>query len=385
MLRSLIRHASTTSTITKTPTIKSRPSLLTILPSKRTINRILFDNDSSVTYSKMIPVLTEIYNNLSTPQQIKISSNITTRDLMIFKKVLENIRNLTQSINKNLVDLENEIIEQCAEMGDLDAITLLSFETIRNSLKPNTIITPQLKDDLKTANKFIKELTDLKHPLVFKMAGDLAYEKGVFNKAIEYYQQFLSVEQNTIESGHIYYNLGYYYLTQEPKDLEKAKEFFLKCIKLCDLDQYSIKAHYYLGQLYIDKNPKLAKYHMEISASKSLLESFTSLGFLEMNKFKNYNVAIEWFKLGIESQNKDVLCLIGCFDCYILLENWKEANKILNNLTELKNKMNVVNNKGKKSIPESMRGQFEMNESLLSNFFKGRTTELELLKSKTQV
>ncbi|KAI5956345.1 hypothetical protein KGF54_000820 [Candida jiufengensis] len=385
MLRSIIRHASTNvATTTTTTTATTRPSLLSILPSKRTINRILFDNDSSITYSKMIPVLTEIYNNLSTPSKIQIPNKITTHDLMIFKKVLENIRNITQSINKNLLDLENEIIEQCAEMGNLDAITLLSFETIQKSLTKNQIISPQLEEDLKTANKFIKELTDLKHPLVFKMAGDLAYEKGVFNKALEFYTQFLEVEPDTIEAGHIYYNLGYYFFAQPPptQDYQKSKQYFLKCLKLCDLDQFSIKAHYYLGQLYIDTNPKLAKYHMEISATKSLAESFNSLGFLEMNKFKNYNIALEWFKLGIEARNQDVLCLIGCFDCYMNLKNWENANKILKNLKNLKTKMDSFKLDKTKIVPDSMKGQFEFNDSLLITFFKSRENDFNLLNNK---
>ena len=40
-----------------------------------------------------------------------------------------------------------------------------------------------------------------------------------------------------------------------------------------------------------------------------------------MNCFQNYNLAIEWFKLGVELNPNEVQCLIGLFDAYIALQN----------------------------------------------------------------
>ncbi|KAI5962027.1 hypothetical protein CANMA_003679 [Candida margitis] len=370
-----IRLASTTSS-------QTRPELSSILPSKRTINRILFDNDSPITYSKMMPVLTNIYNNLPQPSQIEIPPSVKSSDLMVFRKLLTSIRSVTQSVNKHLLALENELVEQAAERGDLDAITMLAYETIRENLRGETVVVDRVaaKEDLAHANKLIKQLTDLKHPLVFKMAGDLAFEKKVYATAVDYWQQFLELENDTIEAGHVYYSLGYYYFSQPPpiQDLNKAQQYFQKCIQLTDLDLHSTKAHYYLGQLYLDKNPQVAKYFMEISASKSLLESFASLGFLEMNKFNNYGIAIEWFKLGVEA-NKDLLCLIGQFDCYIKMKQWRSADKVLQNLKELRIKINDVK-RSKKSVPDSMKESFHVNDSLLTSFFQGRKEEFELLQ-----
>lgn len=371
MLR-FIRLASTST--------KARPELLSILPSKRTINRILFDNDSPITYSKMMPVLQNIYNNLSQPSKIEIPTSVKSLDLMVFRKLLTSIRSVTQSANKNLLDLENELVEQAAERGDLDAITMLAYEKVRENLRQETVVDKAAKEDLAHANKLIKELTELKHPLVFKMAGDLAFEKKVYATAVDYWQQFLELEDDTIEAGHVYYSLGYYFFSQPPpiQDFNKAKQYFQKCIQLTDLDLHSTKAHYYLGQLYLDKNPQVAKYFMEISALKSLLESFASLGFLEMNKFKNYDIAIEWFKLGVEA-NKDLLCLIGQFDCYIKMKQWRAADQVLRNLKELRSKVNDVK-RNKKAVPDSMKESFHVNDSLLTSFFQGRKEEFELLQ-----
>lgn len=373
MLR-FIRLASTSTT-------KTRPELLSILPSKRTINRILFDNDSPITYSRMMPILTNIYNNLSQPSKITIPNTVKPLDLMVFRKLLTSIRSVTQSVNKNLLDLENELVEQAAERGDLDAITMLAFEKVRENVRGELVVDKAAKEDLAHANKLITELTQLKHPLVFKMAGDLAFEKKVFATAVDYWQQFLALEDDTIEAGHVYYNLGYYYFSQPPpvQDLPLAKKFFQNCIALTDLDLYSTKAHYYLGQLYLDTNPQVAKYFMEISALKSLLESFASLGFLEMNKFNNYEIAIEWFKLGVEA-NRDLLCLIGQFDCYIKMKQWAAADKVLRNLNELRRKISDVKKGALKKVPDSMKESFQVNDSLLASFFQGRKQEFELLQ-----
>lgn len=373
MLR-FIRLASTSTT-------KTRPELLSILPSKRTINRILFDNDSPITYSRMMPILTNIYNNLSQPSKITIPNTVKPLDLMVFRKLLTSIRSVTQSVNKNLLDLENELVEQAAERGDLDAITMLAFEKVRENVRGELVVDKAAKEDLAHANKLITELTQLKHPLVFKMAGDLAFEKKVFATAVDYWQQFLALEDDTIEAGHVYYNLGYYYFSQPPpvQDLPLAKKFFQNCIALTDLDLYSTKAHYYLGQLYLDTNPRVAKYFMEISALKSLLESFASLGFLEMNKFNNYEIAIEWFKLGVEA-NRDLLCLIGQFDCYIKMKQWAAADKVLRNLNELRRKISDVKKGALKKVPDSMKESFQVNDSLLASFFQGRKQEFELLQ-----
>lgn len=362
-----IRYASTAVTT-------SKPTLLSILPSKRTINRILFDNNARLTYKKMIPVLSNIYENLNTPENIKIPLFVKGNDLMDFKKLLSTIRKLTNTTNKNLIFLENELIEQSAELGDLDAITILAFETLEK--KNNKSI-----EDIKHANKLIKVLIELNHPLVFKMAGDLAWFKNAHIQAIEYWKKFINLEPNSELSSQIYYNLGYYYFTFLTKpDLKLSKKFFEKSINVGDLnDDYTIKSHYYLGQLYVDNNPKVSKYHWEISSSKGLKESYSSLGFLEMNVFNNYNQAIEWFKLGTELNN-DMTCYIGMFDCYNLLRNWKLANITLNKIYDIKEKLDKLKNR--KDIPDNILENMNYTQSILTTFLDTRKNDINLVHSK---
>ena len=368
MLRQ-IRYASTVAATAAS----SKPTLLSVLPSKRTTNRILFDNNARLTYKKMIPVLTNIYENLNTPEKISIPLFVQGSDLMDFKRMLSTIRKLTNTTNKTLVNLENELIEQSAELGDLDAITLLSFETLAKSDKTT--------EDTKHANKLIKELVELKHPLVFKMAGDLAWSKNAHVQAIDYWKQFIELEPTSELSSQVYFNLGYYYFTFLTKpDLVLSKLYFEKSINVGDInDDYTIKSHYYLGQLYVDNNPKVSKYHWEISSSKGLKESYSSLGFLEMNVFNNYNQAIEWFKLGTELNN-DMTCYIGMFDCNILLQNWKSANITLAKIYDIKDK--IENLKNRKDIPESIQSSINYNQSVIMTFLETRKNDINLVHSK---
>jgi len=349
-----------------------RPELLSLLPGKRTINKILFDNDSRLSYKKVIPILDSVYSNIDTPEKIILPKYVKSNDLMLCKQILASIRSTTNSINKNLVLLENELVEQAAELGNNDAITILAFESIENS--------ETSKEDYKYANTLIDNLTKLKHPLVFKMAGDLAFKKGYHNQAEIYWLQFIELELNTILASQVYANLGIYYFNYlKPRpDLTKAELYLKKSIKFGELDKYTIQAHYYLGQLYSMTDPILSKYHLEISASKGLKESFPSLGFLEMNIFKNYSKSLEWFKLGVESSN-DLSCMIGQFDCFINLENFVQADGIYRNLISVHNKIKAARNR--KNIPKDIQKAMETNESLLNLFFSTRSGSIKSLPS----
>ncbi|CAI5760610.1 unnamed protein product [Candida verbasci] len=361
-MKNIIRYTSTTT---------SRPSLLSILPSKRTLNRILFDQDARLSYNKMIPILTTIYNNLSTPDKIKLPIYTKSSDLMEFQTVLKNIRNLTSSYNKNLIDLENELIEQSAELGNSNAISILSFETVQKRLKDESSVS---LEDFNYANSLIQQLLDSNHALTYRYAGNLAWEQNIVKKAIEYWKKFIELEPNSIESSHVYYQLGYYYLTYESNPFI-AKEFFEKSIAVGELDNITIKSHFYLGQLIVDSNPKLAKYHWELSSSKGLIDSIYNLGFLEMNVFNNLNQAIEWFKLGVES-NSDINCLIGQFDCYIKMNKFQQANKILKNLQNLSDK---IKNTSLENVPDESKNAKIKNEEILELFFKTRGNDIKKL------
>ncbi|RCK65195.1 Protein MSS2, mitochondrial [Candida viswanathii] len=322
----------------------------------------------------MLPVLSTIYDNLSTPEKISLPGFVQGSDLMDFKQMLSTVRKLTSSTNTHLVALEAELIEQSAERGDLDAITLLAFETLGK--------TDKTKEDTQHANKLIGELVELDHPLVFKMAGDLAWSKNAHAQAVEYWKKFIALEPASALASQVYFNLGYYYFTYLVRpDVVLSKLYFEKSVNVGDVsnDEYAVKSHYYLGQLYVENNPKVSRYHWEISSSKGLKESYSSLGFLEMNVFNNYEQAAEWFKLGAELSN-DMTCNIGMFDCYRMLKSWKLANVALNKIYDVRDK--IAKLKFRKDIPENIQASIKYNQSLLKAFFDTRKDDIILVQSR---
>lgn len=356
----------------------ARPTLESILPKKRTLNRILFDNDSRLTYSKFIPVLESIYTNLDKPDNIKLPKYVKPYDLMAFKNVLSTIRTTTNTINNHLLDLENELIEQAAELGDNDAISMLAFETVEKRLADKSKVSD---DDYKYANKLINDLSELKHSLTFKLAGDLAFKQNYFSQARDYWLQFIELESDTIRASHVYSNLGISYFSYSEKpDLALARKYFLKSIRYGELDKHIVKSHYYLGQIYVLADPTLAKYHWEISASQGLKESFPSLGFLEMNVFENYPKSLEWFKLGVEA-SQDITCMIGQFDCYIAMGDFKGAYGLLTKMMAIDDKIKQANMK-RLQIPKEVEESMKTTEALLKTFFNTRQQELQELPSK---
>lgn len=343
----------------------SRPPIQSVLPKQKTLSRLLFDHDSRLAYKKVMPIFTNIYENLETPTNIRLPHYTKHDDLMTLRAVLRDIRALSNAVNKNLVDLENELIEQAAELGNNDAIAMLAFEAIGSS--------ETLPEDYAYANKLIKELQDAKHPLVFKLAGDLAFAKNYHEQAAQYWNQFLELEDDSLVASHVYTSLGLFYFNfakPEP-NLAKARECLEKAIKFGELDTSIIKAHYYLGQLYSMTDPKRSRYHLEISASKGLQESFASLGFLELNVFDNPLKAIEWFKLGVEGNN-DITCLIGQFDSHVKTENLLKAKSILANLADIKKKLDALARQQFRNVPEAFKGHAETNYALLVTFFDSR-------------
>lgn len=343
----------------------SRPPIQSVLPKQKTLSRLLFDHDSRLAYKKVMPIFTSIYENLENPSNIRLPHYTKHDDLMTLRAVLRDIRALSNAVNKNLVDIENELIEQAAELGNNDAIAMLAFEAIGSS--------ETSPEDYAHANRLIKELQDAKHPLVFKLAGDLAFAKTFHEQAAQYWNQFLELEDDTLVASHVYTSLGLFYFNfakPEP-NLAKARVCLEKAIKFGELDTSIIKAHYYLGQLYSMTDPKRSRYHLEISASKGLQETFASLGFLELNVFDNPAKAIEWFKLGVEGNN-DITCLVGQFDAHIKTGNIKKASSILANLTDLKLKLDKLAKQQFRNVPEHFKGHAETNYALLVTFFDSR-------------
>ncbi|ODV63431.1 Mss2p ASCRUDRAFT_26236, partial [Ascoidea rubescens DSM 1968] len=320
-----------------------------ILPKKKFIKRQLFDLDSRHTYRKIIPVYQLFYNSISNQNQnespIKIPEYIDGSDLMIMKRILENYRILSNLIIKNLVNLENELLEAAAELHDNNAISILAFETL---LDKNSNI-----DDKNSAKSLIKSLHNIDHPLTIKNLGDLAFNFKNYLNAEHYYLSYLDIISKSNPNKNLnkinlifantsitntlaetYKQLGI--LNFQKPNLSLAKQYFTQSILTLNTynssNSNSIQSHYYLAQIYSRTNPKLSRYHLEISAQSAFKESFKDLGFLELNYFNNPIKALEWFKLGYDLNDSDINYLIGKFDCYILLNDYTEARSTYDSL-----------------------------------------------------
>ncbi|SCV04242.1 LANO_0G09010g1_1 [Lachancea nothofagi CBS 11611] len=301
-----------------------KPPFYTVFPQKKLVNRILFELDSKLTLPKLYPVYESIYCSLGKNEpEFLIPTSFRASDVMIMKKVLEKLRHRTKSVNRNLVDLENELLEKAAEMGDSDAIAVLSFKVLKAPDKNSS-------EDITHAKKLIKELYQLRHALTIKLTGDFAFKNMDFDNAGIYYNQFLAIERDTYRAGEVYGKLGI--ISFKKPNLIEAERCLLASIRLCPLESI-VQSYYHLAQIYMDSEPLKARALMESAASEGFKESFRLLGFLEMNYFKNYNKSLEWFKLGMELY--DVECFIGYFDCCVKLQAWRKAGNCLKSMQNL--------------------------------------------------
>lgn len=308
----------------------TRPPLRGLLPKKRIFNRVLFDQDSRLSYRQTLPVLEAVYKHIDEPANIALPKGVRGSDLMACKNVLGAVRLTTGAMNENLVALENELVEQAAELGDNDAIAMLAFGTVSKRVGNKGAVEDA---DFRHANSLISQLVELRHALVFKMAGDMAFKQGHHQQAAEYWNEFLAVEPDTIRASQVHVSLGTYYFTYMLQ-LDRARYHFEKSVAL---GEHQPVAHYYLGQLCATTHPETARWHWEHLAGRGLRESFAPLGFLEMDVFGNLAQAKEWFRLGAAAG--DVTSMVGLFDVQIRLGDNKAAHSVLVRLEELKSKV----------------------------------------------
>ncbi|SCU81937.1 LADA_0C01948g1_1 [Lachancea dasiensis] len=336
-----------------------RPPFYTVFPTKKLVNRFLFDLDSKLTFAKLYPVYESIYESLApngTPAHVP--SSFQADDIMIMKKVLERLRRRTKSINKNLIGLENELLDRAAEMGNNDAISSLAFDVLRNPAR-------SAPEDVVHAKTLIKQLYKMGHPLTIKLTGDLAFDNNDLLNAEKYFNQFLEVEIDTIRAGEVYCKLGT--ISFKKPDLQEAERKFLESVRLAPLENV-VLSYYHLAQLYMDSEPVKARSLMESAASEGFKESFQMLGFLEMNYFHEYQKALQWFKLGMELY--DIECFIGYFDCSLKLNAPRRAKNCLDSMSKL-SKTNESSAAVFQSFLNSRQAQITRLKSCLTDpFFK---------------
>jgi protein MSS2 len=324
----------------------TKPLLLDILPPKKIISRLLFDNDARYNFHKYLPVIESIYDNPIIDNK-QISEKFNGTDLLIFQRVLAQIRKQTHTINPILLKLESDLIEYAAERGSRDALCTLSFLALDDSGQGWS------ESDKITAKKYIKQLMEMEHPLAFKLAADRelkdftnsieSSEKSIsdltpnsdllfsnissspkqLSRAISLYNHFLDLDSTSTIAAAAHRSLGMiYFRTQE---LIKAEDHFKHAIHLAPSSDNS-QAHFFLGLLN-EIDPIKARYHFQMAASEGFRESFANLGYLELNIFNELIKAKEWFKLGAELGVSE--CIVGLFDVAIREKNWDNAKIIL--------------------------------------------------------
>lgn len=342
----------------------TQQSIKDLLPPKKIISRLLFDYNARYNFHKYLPVIESIYNSNDCKIDKEIPIKFDGTDLMVFQRVLAQIRKQTHTINPKLLKLENDLIEIAAERGSRDALTTLSFMALDDPKG-------EFRDDDKEAARgFLKKLIELKHPLVFKMAGDRELRGISFNsdkgsdisssttttntivnsqllptedipmnglttsskhlsRSISFYNEFLKLDSNSILSGSAHRSLGMIYFRL--RNLTKSFDHFQRAIQLSPESDNS-QAHFFLGLLN-EHDPILSRYHFQISAGEGFRESFSNLGYLELNIFKDSLKAKEWFKLGAELGVNE--CIIGLFDTANRLGDFKDAFNIITRADKL--------------------------------------------------
>lgn len=345
-----------------------KPLLLDILPSKKIISRLLFDYDARYNFSKYLPVVESIYDSLPDVfgKEPEIPEKFRGNDLLIFQRVLAQIRKQTHTINPLLLKLENELVEHAAERGSRDALCTLSFMALDDNGEGWT------EDDKITAKKYIKDLMEMEHPLAFKLAADrelkgfteslnrkeeeelvkedrpldaqvLRTEDSTADlsptldmsftnitsspkqlaRAVSLYDHFLELDSKSTVAAAAHRSLGMiYFRTQE---LVKAAEHFKHAVQLAPASD-NAQAHFFLGLLNEIDTLK-ARYHFQMAAKEGFRESFANLGYIELNVFNELKKAKEWFALGAELGVPE--CVVGLFDVAFRGKDWERAMSII--------------------------------------------------------
>lgn len=350
------------------PSVNGKPLLLDILPSKKIISRLLFDYDARYNFNKYLPVVESIYDSLPEVfgREAEIPDKFRGNDLLIFQRVLAQIRKQTHTINPLLLKLENELIEYAAERGSRDALCTLSFMALDESGEGWT------EDDKVTAKKYIKELMEMEHPLAFKLAADrelkvftesvnqkeeekLRKEDKVaeaeilqtedstvdlsptsdmsfsnmtsspkqLSRAISLYNHFLTLDSKSTVAAAAHRSLGMIYFRMQ--ELVKSAQHFRHAVQLAPATD-NAQAHFFLGLLN-EVDTVRARYHFQMAAKEGFRESFANLGYIELNVFHELNKAKEWFALGAELGVPE--CVIGLFDVAVRRKDWDKAKNIM--------------------------------------------------------
>lgn len=339
--------------------LTGKPLLMDILPSKKIISRLLFDYDARHNYNKYLPVVESIYD-AQKGDKVDIPEKFKGNDLLIYQRVLAQIRKQTHTINPLLLQLENDLIEYAADRGSRDALCTLSFMALDDYGEGWT------EEDKATAKKYIKQLMKMEHPLAFKLAADrelkgftstIEQENSLteeqkdleqieesaseliptsdplftkitsspkrLSRAISLYEHFLKLDSVSTVAASAHRSMGMIHFRTQ--DLVKSKDHFEQAVLLAPASD-NPQAHFFLGLLN-ESDPIKSRYHFQMAAGEGFRESFANLGYLELNVFGELIKAREWFALGAELGVPE--CVVGLFDVAYKKEDWKTARSII--------------------------------------------------------
>lgn len=326
-----------------------------LFPSKKLLNRILFQMDSELPSRKLIPLYERLYEDnelLPTFSQYASNSNI----IFLMNRVLVELKKRTKRQSISLHKMELYLLKRAAQLGNNDAIALLCYQILSS---PKQI---QNDDEVKGSQILLKQLVEENQPLSFKILADLNCLMGDFKEGKTWYSQYLKATHNSLrvksKNGlNPKSDISNWGLTLRGEVLEKLAEIefreggneniikceerFLEVIQLLPLKD-CVKSYFFLSQLYIKSDPERAKVLLELCCTQGFKETFKEIGYLEMNYFQNPLKAREWFKIGMELM--DLPCFFGYFETCLALKDWVNADNCVNTLTRIaaKEKTNQI-------------------------------------------
>lgn len=199
----------------------SKAPFKTLFPSKKLLNRILFQMDSELSSKKLLP----LYETLYTKNELtsKDSKYVNNPDVIfLMNRVLVDLRKRTKQQPIQLHKMELYLLKKAAQLGNNDAITLLCYQMLKS--KPSlSATTPEHQHDIIQSQELLKQLVKQKHPLSFKIVADLNCSMGQFEEAKRWYKEYLkSVEPfNKLTSN---FDIKYWGVQQKGEVLEKLGE-----------------------------------------------------------------------------------------------------------------------------------------------------------------
>jgi mitochondrial protein MSS2 len=292
-------------------------SILSI--DKKTLRKLLYENHINLSYKKVKATYESCMKDDG-----PLPSGVASQDLIQLKNVLESYRKRTGRIERTQLDLERQLIERAAEMGNNLAVSLLCYMTLTDKQSN--------KDDSEHANKLLKSLVDQQHGPALKVSGDLAYELGYGDSALKFYNQALTTDCEPLDARSRTACLrAAGLLNFQHQRFVLAKDYLERAIESAVDPSQVYECHFYLSQL-IEEDKQRSRYHLEHAARFGLKESFSKLGFLLHNYFDEVDQAKEWYKLGIEIG--DLASMMGLFELYIKTGEKLEALGLLDELRQ---------------------------------------------------